>query len=337
MNNQWKGIVLAVMPTLVFAYESSLPETISDQAKNHMQAMPDPLTLKHYPDADDTNGWTAVNQALEEKLRPNNQAIIKRFEPTIAEKVINSVSVIEVLPKGWKDNGKVLVYAHGGGYTRYNARSTLLRCIPVANETGLKVISVDYTTAPKGNYQTITDEVIAVFKGLVEQGYQWEDIAAYGESAGGSLIASAVLKLRDQGESLPAALILWSPWSDITETGDSYITLKDAEPFYHYQLHLKSSADAYAPKSEQKHPYVSPVYGNYWKPFPPVLIQGGTRETFLSNSVRLYQVMDQPGHTVKLDLYEGMPHIFQIHWDWPEAKLAIKKMNDWLTPWLNTI
>ncbi len=337
MIKYWKGAVLAVMPTLVLAYESSLPETISDQAKTHLQAMPDPLTLKPNPDADDIKGWAVVNQALEEKLRPDNQAIIERFEPTITEKVIHSVPVIEVLPKGWKDNGKVLVYAHGGGYTRYNAQSTLLRCIPVANETGLKVVSVDYTTAPKGNYQTITDEVIAVFKGLVEQGYQWQDIAAYGESAGGSLIAGAVLKLRDQGELLPAALVLWSPWSDITETGDSYITLKDSEPAYHYRLHLKSSADAYAPVSEQKHPYVSPVYGDYQKPFPPVLIQGGTRETFLSNAVRLYQAMDQPGHTVKLDLYEGMPHVFQIHWDWPEAKLAIQKTNDWLAPWLNTI
>ncbi|GAA4651215.1 hypothetical protein GCM10023116_34980 [Kistimonas scapharcae] len=163
---KWKGVVLAVMPTLVFAYESSLPETISDQAKNHMQTMPDPLTLKTYPAADDVTGWDAINQALEERLRPNNQAVIKRFEPTITNKIINSVPVIEVLPKGWKDNGKVMVYAHGGAYTRYNAQMTLLRCIPVANETGLKVISVDYTTAPKGNYQTITDEVIAVFKAL---------------------------------------------------------------------------------------------------------------------------------------------------------------------------
>ncbi|OQX37064.1 MAG: hypothetical protein B0D91_07745 [Oceanospirillales bacterium LUC14_002_19_P2] len=126
MIKYWKGAVWAIMPTLVFAYEFSLPETISDQAKTHMQAMPDPLKLKPSPDADDIKGWTAVNEALEERLRPDNQAIIKRFEPTITEKIINSVPVIEVLPKGWKDNGKVLVYAHGGGYTRYNAQSTLI-------------------------------------------------------------------------------------------------------------------------------------------------------------------------------------------------------------------
>ena len=77
--------------------------------------------------------------------------------------------------------------------------------------------------------------------------------------------------------------------------------------------------------------FVSPVYGDYSKGFPPTLIQGGTKEIFLSNFVRQYQVLDAAGQTVKLDLYEGMPHVFQGQLpDAPESKLALRKMREFL-------
>jgi acetyl esterase/lipase len=140
-----------------------------------------------------------------------------------------------------------------------------------------------------------------------------------------------VLKMRDRNLGMPAAVVLWSPWSDITETGDTYVTLKHAEPTYLYDTILKPSADAYADPKDQKHPYVSPVYGDYSKGFPPTLIQGGTKEIFLSNFVRQYQALDAAGQTVKLDLYEGMPHVFQGQLpDAPESKLALRKMREFL-------
>nr|WP_185977007.1 alpha/beta hydrolase [Shewanella psychropiezotolerans] len=139
------------------------------------------------------------------------------------------------------------------------------------------MISVDYTLAPHAKYDTITDQVISVIQGLTKQGYKMSDIAIYGDSAGGGLAAGL-------GMDLPAAVVLWSPWSDITDTGDSYHTLKDADPLYLYDLLLRPSAEAYAAKKDQKHPYVSPVYGDYSKPFPPTLIQAGTKELFLSDA-----------------------------------------------------
>ncbi len=82
-----------------------------------------------------------------------------------------------------------------------------------------------------------------------------------------------------------------------------------------------------ADPAEQKHPYVSPVYGDFSTGFPPTLIQGGTKEIFLSNFIRLYQALDTSGQTVKLDLYEGMTHVFQPRLpDSPESTTALKKM-----------
>jgi acetyl esterase/lipase len=100
----------------------------------------------------------------------------------------------------------------------------------------------------------------------------------------------------------------------------------------YYPGSLKNCADAYAAPSDQKHPYVSPVYGDYSQGFPPTLIQAGTKEIFLSNAVRHYQALDNAGIPVKLDLYEGMWHIFQVfNYDLPESKTARKKVRAFLS------
>jgi acetyl esterase/lipase len=194
------------------------------------------------------------------------------------------------------------------------------------------VISVDYTLAPFAMWEEITDQVIAVFQGLSAAGSSLAQLAIYGDSAGGSLAAGSVLKMRDLGMGIPAAVVMWSPWSDITDAGDTYRTLAGVEGSYLYDLHLKPAADAYADPSDQGNPCVSPVYGDYTKGFPPTLIQGGTREIFLSNFIRHYQAMDGSGAEVKLDLYEGMPHGFQNKVPGsPEARLAVKKTIDFVT------
>jgi acetyl esterase/lipase len=113
----------------------------------------------------------------------------------------------------------------------------------------------------------VTDEVLAVFAGLRKEGRRWKDIAVYGESAGGGLAAGAVLKMRDRGLGMPAAVVLWSPWADITNSGDSAITLRNFGPYYVHERHLGRAANAYAAPKDQKRPDVSPVYGDYAKAF----------------------------------------------------------------------
>jgi acetyl esterase/lipase len=218
-------------------------------------------------------------------------------------------------------------------YTLYSAHSRQTSSVPGADGTGLRVISVDYTVAPAGNWQKVTDEVLAVIAGLQKEGYKLKDIAICGESAGGGLAAGAVLKMRDQGLGMPAALVLWSPWADLANRGDTSITLKSFDPAHLHEHHLKPSADAYAEPKDQKHPYVSPVYGDYTKGFPPTLIQGGTREIFLSQFVRLYRAIDDAGGSAILDLYDGMTHNFHLRpemADAPETRTAFRKMSEFL-------
>lgn len=304
-----------------------VPTTISPEWRQYFQTVPDPALTPARPGPDDAEGWSRVHAEMEAQRLEPAAKMAEKLGVTIVEKRFGGVKAIELTPRGWQEDGKRLVYAHGGAYTLFTARSTLISSSVAATATGIRVISIDYTNPPMARWQAVTDEVVALFKSLAADGISMKKIAFFGDSAGAGLAAGSVLKMRDLGLALPAAVVLWSPWSDITETGDTYTTLRDAEPSYLYDTLLGPAAAAYAEPKDQKHPYVSPVYGDFNKGYPPTLIQGGTRELFLSNFVRLYQAMDNAGVEVKLDLYEGMPHVFQNKMpESTEARLALGKM-----------
>ena len=311
--------------------EFFIPTTISKEAQEAIEKFSVAARSAPLPAPDDLKSWETVQAKVESKFAARSDAVIKQYEAQVQFGKLGGVRVADIKPKDWKVSKKVLVYTHGGAYTLYSARSRLLSAVPMATDTGLRVIAVDYTLAPKAKWQEVTDEVVGVIQALLAEGRTLRDIAIYGESAGGGLAAGTVLKMRDKNMGMPAAVVLWSPWSDITETGDSYATLKAADPLLYYPNNLKNCADAYADPADQKHPYVSPVYGDYSNGFPPTLIQAGSKEIFLSNAIRHYQALDQSGVTVKLDLYEGMWHIFQVfNHDIPESKIARKKVRAFL-------
>lgn len=312
-----------------------IPKTISLEAQNTLQNFRYKDTSAPYPGQNDTAGWYSFWKFNEDAWQPYNDSIIQQFQPQISDTLFDGISVLDIRPKDWIDNGKILIYLHGGAYTLFSARTMLMGSVPIADKTKLRIISVNYTNPPVIKFEQILDQVIIVVKYLLTQGYSLKDIGIYGDSAGGGMTAGVVLKMRDMGMGIPAVVVLISPWSDITETGDTYFTLKDKDPVLAYGNSLNESALAYAPVEEHKNPYVSPVYGDFSKGFPPTLIQGGTKEIFLSNFVRQYQALDQAGIQVKLDLYEGMWHVFQeINYDLPESKIAHQKFKDWVYHYL---
>ena len=313
-----------------------IPTTISTEAQEELRnTIFDPSMLKP-PDPNDLNGWKRQYHDFESMLMALSQPIIDLYQPDISEIMLDGIQILDIKPKNWTDNGKVLVYAHGGGYTFGSANSTLGSPVLAANATGLRVMSINYTVAPFSKWNQTTDQIVSIIQMLKEQlGYSGDDIAVYGDSAGGGLVTGSILKMRDQGLELPAALVLWSPWLDLTETGDTYFTLKYADPYLSYDSFLKNTAGAYADHADQKNPYVSPVYGNFTGGYTPTLIQGGTREIFLSGFIRLYQALDQADIPVKLDIYEGMPHVHQILYKTPESKIALSKMNEFLKTYLD--
>jgi epsilon-lactone hydrolase len=311
-----------------------IPPTISKEAQEILENLLTNFPPFEAPGPDDLKGWQKLNQQASTMFMQLSQPIVDSFQPNITATKLGDINILDVKPKGWRDNGKILIYVHGGGYTLLGANSTLANAAVVANATGLRVISVDYSLAPLSKWNQTTDEVVSVMQALRDQGYSLNDIGMYGDSAGGGLVAGSVLKMRDEGLGMPAALVLWSPWTDVTRIGDTYTTLRNADPFLPMTM-LENMANAYAHPSDQKNPYVSPVYGNFSSGFPPTLIQGGTKEVLLSDFVRLYQALDQASIPVKLDIYEGMPHAFQASFqNTTESDLAISKTGNFLKEYL---
>lgn len=323
--------LLAALTTCALASEqirfNYIPDTISSEAQQTLAAIYEAKAYnRQFPAADDLAGWKKTHAGGEEGKVKVSKKAIKDNKVTVKKASMGGVPVLDIRPDGWKDNGKILVYTHGGAYTMFSAFSTLNSSAPMARVTGLRIISVDYTTAPFAKWDEIQEQVISVFKALLDDGYTMNDIVLYGDSAGGGLATSTILNLRDRGMGMPAAVALLSPWVDISDTGDTMKTLTYTDPSLHYDPLLKSSAMAYAGKLPLTDPRVSPLYGDFSKGFSPAIITEGTKCIFLSTSVRLYQELEHSGQQVKLDVYEGMWHVFQVAPS-PETEISLKKIS----------
>lgn len=306
-----------------------VPSTVSPEAKARLE-----LIYRFLRAAPPQSKPTSIEewdsrQAASDKFGISlSQPIVDALKVSLADDSLGGVPVVRFRPAGWKPTGQTLIFIHGGGYVTGSARGNASDAAQMAALTGNEVISVNYTLAPRGRWRAVTDEIVAVWQALLKSGAKPESIGIYGGSAGGGLAAGAVLKMRDKALPLPGALYLMSPWSDITATGDTITTLAAAEPLLTSES-LAWGADLYADPADQKNPYVSPVYGDYSKAFPPTLIQVGTREMFVSHAVRHYQAIRGGGHEAVLDVYEGMPHGFpSLFTETPEGRTAFGRAAD---------
>jgi len=315
--------------------EFHVPKTISKEAQEMMKERKrSNRNTAQTPKGDAPHkDWKKFQVFIDSLVFSGLNPIKELYKSKIDTVIIGGIRAIDIKSKNYKKNDKVIVYIHGGAYVVLSADMTLASMLPLAEISGVRIIAIDYSLAPQAKFQQITDEVIQFYKGLLEE-YDAKDIAIYGDSAGGGLAAGSVLKMRDLGIELPAALVLWSPWTDIDQVGDTYFTLADNDPSLVNTNFLENAALAYAPKSEFKNPYVSPVYGDFSKDFPPTLIQVGSKEIFLSNAIRMYRVLDDNDKIVKLDVYEGMWHVWQGHYKLPESKKAVENTKKFMFKYL---
>ncbi|MCF6194508.1 MAG: alpha/beta hydrolase [Kangiellaceae bacterium] len=313
-----------------------VPTTIS-KAAQEMMSKNDRIARDkgaHLPKGDAKKElWIEKPRYFEDAVKGGLSDIKEFYRPSISEIFVGGIRAVEIKPQNYTAGDKVIVYIHGGAYVVFSADVTIASVLPLAEATGVRILSIDYTLAPHSQFENTTDEVVTFYKALLKQ-YDAKNIAVYGDSAGAALAAGSLLKARDQGVELPAVLVLWSPWSDIDQVGDTYYTLAHNDPLLVYSDFLENAALAYAPKSEFQNPYVSPVYGDFSKDFPPTLIQVGSKETFLSNAIRLYRAIDNQQKIVKLDVYEGMWHVWQGHYLLPESQAAVKNTKRFMFKYL---
>jgi len=236
-------------------------------------------------------------------------AMLAALSPEIASWQAGGVAVLTVTSsKARAAAAAPLVYIHGGGFVQGSARSSLVAAAMASETSGRVVYSIDYTLAPHATWRAILDEVVAVWAAVTAK-HPGTVPGLFGDSAGGCIAAAATLLLRERGLVRPGALALLSPLVDLAGGGDTNRTLA-AVDFLDEQS-LRPGLRAYAPESEWSNPLVSPIHGDFSAGYPPTLIQVGTREILLSDSVRMHRTLRAAGRSSRLEVYEGMPHVFQ--------------------------
>jgi len=242
----------------------------------------------------------------------------------IEEVEINGVKAFWVSSEKASAKSAVVVYMHGGGFVEGSGDADGGIIFPVFEELGVRGLSVDYRLAPEHPFPAAVEDTKNVFLGLLDDGYRADQIALMGDSAGGTLALAATLALEQDGKPLPAAIAVISTATDLNVFGDSFITLSNFDPFSKLEA-VRVNATKYAGSARRDDPLVSPLYGDF-KGFPPLLIQVGTRDFLLSDSVRLARRARTAGVDVTLDVWEGMWHAWHMTWpEVPEAREACRE------------
>ncbi len=204
----------------------------------------------------------------------------------------------------------ILLHCHGGGYStgsRIYARTLTAK---LAESTSMDVLCFDYRLAPEHPYPAAAEDAMKVWNYLMLLGYGARDIILTGDSAGGNLALSLTLKLKQEGRLLPRGLVLMSPWTDLTSSGQSFESKAELDPVLN-KAYIDRMVEAYAGGQELKNPLVSPLFGDF-EGFPPTYIQVGENEILLSDSERLHQAFVDANVSVRMDMYPGMWHVFQM-------------------------
>ncbi|MCU1643304.1 MAG: alpha/beta hydrolase [Nocardia sp.] len=218
------------------------------------------------------------------------------------------------------DSNRVLLYVHGGGFSLGSLRSHGELVARVGRAAGVRVLFPEYRLAPEHPYPAALDDVLAVWNWLrADQSVPADSIVLAGDSAGGTLVAALLIALRDAGEQ-PRAAALLSPVVDMTVSGDS-VTENDGVDAIFTPDMLRGAFAAYVGAADPRSPLVSPLFGKL-DGLPPLLIQAGSAELLLSDAERFAEAAVAAGVEVTLQVRAGLPHVYPIMGDAPEAREA---------------
>lgn len=259
-----------------------------------------------------------------EPLRKDYEALFATFpiaeDLSFAVEEVGGVPAVRVTVPG--SNGKVVLYMHGGGYVIGSAQGYRGLAGEVARAAGMDAVVLDYRLAPEHPFPAAVDDAVAAYRALLEDGMAPSDIVLAGDSAGGGLALATLVALRDAGAALPAAALLISPWADLTGTAGSIEGKRAQDPSLTPEG-LEACTLHYLGDSDRKHPLASPVFADL-SGLPPLLVQVGSIEILLDDSLAIAANAGAAGTMVRLEVHPGLPHVFHaFHFMLPQAKAGL--------------
>lgn len=205
---------------------------------------------------------------------------------------------------------RAILYMHGGAFVAGSVASHRLLVTALGRAARARTLAIDYRRAPEHPFPAALDDTLAAYRFLLAEGFAPHDIAIAGDSAGGGLTMGALMALRDAGEPLPGAAFVIAPWVDLACRGETYVSKADIDPIIQRPYLLDVAADYIA--GANPIPRLASPLGGDFRGLPPVLIQVGSAETLLSDSVALAGELGAADVAVTLEVWPEMVHVWPL-------------------------
>jgi acetyl esterase/lipase len=247
---------------------------------------------------------------------------------------IGGVQCLLVEPTTGRQGG-VIVYAHGGGLVSGSIATHRSFASYLAVATGRTVVLVEYRLAPDNPFTAPRDDVMAVYRRLVEDG-RWHAsaLAMGGDSNGAGVVLAAMVALRDNGDDLPACAFSISGAFDVSLSGSSIETREGVDPILSKALLLDWRNEYFLDRIDLRDPVVSPLFADLGH-LPPLLLLVGDHDVWLSDSTRLADRVGGAGGDVRLSIYPEMWHVWPMSPAIPETAQALSEIADFLAEHLS--
>lgn len=285
------------------------PESISKEARAALERLVGddgiPLYARYdMPAADDVAAWTSMKAAVNAQYAAAMEGMAGRLRSTVMTIEAEQATIHVATPEAPFNEHHAIIDLHGGALVFGGGEACCVGARTQADRHGVRCYGVDYRTPPEHPYPAALDDCMAAYRYALAR-HEPEKIAIHGRSAGGNLATAMLLRARDEGLPMPASLVLLSPQADLTESGDSFTTNRMIDVIL--PRALMSSNLLYAGGADLSHPYLSPLFGDL-RGLPATFLQSGTRDLFLSNTVRMHRALRQAGVNAELHVFEAMPH-----------------------------
>ena len=222
-----------------------------------------------------------------------------------------------------------LLYVHGGGFVSCSAATHRPITASLARLMRRRVFSLDYRLAPEHPFPAAADDAFAAYRWLADQGGAAHPLLVAGDSAGGGLVLTTLVRARDARLRLPSRAVCFSPWADLSGAGAS-LTANDGECAMFRRQNIAAFANVYLRGARADDPRASPAFADL-SGLPPVLIQVGDSELLLDDARTVHEKIRRTGGSSRLEVFEGVFHGWQMLTGFlPEARVALRQAAEFL-------
>jgi acetyl esterase/lipase len=247
------------------------------------------------------------------EMRANSDARAKQFpvpgDATVEPITVNGVKAEWTSTPG-ADASKAILYLHGGGYVLGSLDSHRHVAVEIGRVSGTRTLALDYRLAPEHPFPAPVEDTVAAYRYLLDSGIAPRNICIAGDSAGGGLAVGAMLAFKEAGLPLPGCAWALSPWVDMEALAPSYADRAATDPTVQREGILWM-ARTYMGDADPKHPHAAPIHGDLTG-LPPMLIQVGSVETLLDDSLMLARRAAIAGIPVELQIWPEMIHVWHL-------------------------